>query len=39
MVARSSQPKTLSDFFARSPLAAARIDLEREDDYGREIDL
>jgi antitoxin Phd len=39
MVARSRQPKTLSEFFARSPLAAAKIDLEREQDYGREIDL
>ena len=36
---RSRQPESLSEFFARSPLAAAKIDLERELDYGREIDL
>jgi prevent-host-death family protein len=37
--ARSHQPKSLSEFFARSPLAKANIDFEREPDYGREIDL
>jgi antitoxin Phd len=39
LVARSRQPKRLSDFFAKSPLAKANINLERELDYGREIDL
>jgi prevent-host-death family protein len=37
--ARSQQPKRLSEFFARSPLAEVGIDLERERDYGREVDL
>ena len=37
--ARSSQPKSLVEFFARSPLAKANIDLERKPDYGREIEL
>jgi antitoxin Phd len=37
--ARSRQPKRLSEFFAHSPLAKANLDLEREPDYGREIDL
>ncbi len=37
--ARSKQPKTLSEFFAQSPLAKFHVDLEREQDYGREIDL
>jgi len=39
MVARSRQPKSLSEFFAHSPLAAANIDFARDRDYGREIDL
>jgi len=39
LVARSRQPKRLSEFFAKSPLAKAKINLERELDYGREIDL
>ncbi len=37
--ARSRQPKSLVEFFARSPLAKANIDLERKPDYGREIEL
>jgi prevent-host-death family protein len=37
--ARSRQPKRLSEFFARSPLAEAKLDLAREVDYGREVDL
>lgn len=39
LVARSRQPKRLSEFFAKSPLAKANINLERQLDYGREIDL
>lgn len=39
LVARSCHPKTLSEFFAHSPLAKAKLDLSREPDYGREIDL
>jgi prevent-host-death family protein len=37
--ARSQQPRRLSEFFARSPLAKAKLDLERDVDYGREVDL
>lgn len=37
--ARARQPKRLSEFFASSPLAKAKIDLKREPDYGRDIDL
>jgi antitoxin Phd len=36
---RSRQPESLVEFFAKSPLAGANLDLERTDDYGREIDL
>jgi antitoxin Phd len=37
--ARSHQPQSLVEFFAESPLAKIRIDLEREPDYGRAIEL
>ena len=37
--ALSRQPKSLVEFFARSPLAKAKIDVERKPDYGREIEL
>lgn len=37
--ARSKQPESLVEFFAKSPLAGANLDLERTPDYGREIDL
>lgn len=37
--ARSRQPQNLVDFFADSPLAKIAIDLEREPDYGRTIEL
>jgi prevent-host-death family protein len=37
--ARSKQPATLVEFFAKSPLAGANLDLDRSRDYGREIDL
>lgn len=36
---RAQQPNTLSEFFAASPLAKAKIKLDRKPDYGREIDL
>jgi antitoxin Phd len=35
----SRQPRSLVEFFAKSPLKGANLDLERSDDYGREIDL
>jgi prevent-host-death family protein len=37
--ARSRQPESLVEFFAKSPLAGANLDLDRSLDYGREIDL
>jgi antitoxin Phd len=36
---RAAQPKSLSKFFADSPLAGYGIDLERKPDYGRPVDL
>jgi prevent-host-death family protein len=36
---RAAQPKSLSKFFADSPLAGSGIDLERKPDYGRPVDL
>ena len=37
--ARSRQPESLVQFFAESPLAKVRIDLERKTDYGRSVEL
>ena len=37
--ARDRQPESLVEFFANSPLAEVTIDLEREPDYGRVIEL
>jgi antitoxin Phd len=39
LTARAQQPESLVEFFAKSPLAKAKVNLEREPDYGREIDL
>ena len=37
---RSAQPrKNLAQFLMESPLAGAELDLERQKDYGRPIDL
>jgi antitoxin Phd len=36
---RAAQPKSLSKFFADSPLVGSDIDLERKPDYGRAVDL
>jgi antitoxin Phd len=36
---RASQPKSLSKFFAESPLSRVSIDLERKPDYGRPVEL
>jgi prevent-host-death family protein len=35
----AQQPKSLSRFFADSPLAGSGIDLERKPDYGRKVEL
>ena len=37
--ARVRQPESLVEFFAESPLAEIAIDLEREPDYGRVVEL
>jgi hypothetical protein len=37
--ARSSQPQSLVEFFAQSPLAKVKIDLRRKRDYGRKVKL
>jgi antitoxin Phd len=37
--ARSRQPQSLVEFFAKSPLSRVRIDLERNPDDGRTIEL
>ncbi len=39
LTARRRQPKSLVEFFRRSPLRAAKLDLKREPDYGRDIEL
>jgi prevent-host-death family protein len=36
---RDRQPKSLSKFFAESPLAKVSIDLERKPDFGRAVEL
>ncbi len=37
--AEKEDGESLLDFFKRSPLWGSGIDIERRDDYGREIDL
>jgi prevent-host-death family protein len=37
--ARAKQPESLVEFFAKSPLAGANLELDRPRDYGRDIDL
>jgi prevent-host-death family protein len=39
LVGRSHQPKSLAQFFRESPLVGVELDLEREKDEGRKIDL
>jgi prevent-host-death family protein len=39
LLARSSQPKSLVEFFKRSPLAGLDLHIERDRDVGRHIDL
>lgn len=38
LLARSRQPQSLVRFFAESPLARARINLDRKPDYGRTVE-
>src|SRR5262249_53507273 len=37
--ARFRQPQSLVEFFAKSPLVSAKLDLDRSPDYGRPIEL
>ncbi len=39
LTARAKQPKSLMQFLAESPLVGSGIDLEREEDYGRDVEL
>jgi prevent-host-death family protein len=39
LVGRSHQPKSLAQFFRESPLVGVELNLEREKDEGRDIDL
>ena len=39
LVARSSEPKTLVEFFRQSPLAGVDLEIERDMDPGRDIDF
>jgi prevent-host-death family protein len=39
LIGKSHQPKSLAQFFRESPLVGAELDLQREKDQGREIDL
>jgi hypothetical protein len=36
---KSHQPKNLVQFFRQSPLVGVELDLERDRDTGRDIDL
>jgi antitoxin Phd len=39
LTVKSRQPKTIVQFFRKSPLAGVKFDLERDQDTGRDIDL
>lgn len=39
LTGRASQAMTLVEFFTKSPLAGAGLDLERPPDHGREVEL
>jgi prevent-host-death family protein len=39
LTGRSSQPKSIVQFFRESPLMGLELDIERNKDTGREIDL
>lgn len=39
LVGKSHQPKNLVEFFRRSPLVGVDLDLERNRDPGRDVDL
>jgi hypothetical protein len=39
LVARSRQPRSLVQFFRESPLVGVDLDLERDHDMGRDLEL
>jgi len=39
LVVRSHQPESLVQFFRESPLVGVKLDLERDKDTGRDVDL
>jgi antitoxin Phd len=39
LTARRRQPKSLVEFFRRSPLCGLDLDLKKDNDSGRDIDL
>lgn len=39
LVSKSRQPKSLVQFFRQSPLVGVDLDLKRDRDAGRDIDL
>lgn len=39
LTARSNQPKSIVEFFRASPLAGIDLDLERDQDTGRDIEI
>ncbi|MBZ5608494.1 MAG: type II toxin-antitoxin system Phd/YefM family antitoxin [Acidobacteriia bacterium] len=39
LMAKSRQPKSIVQFFRESPLAGVHLDLERDRDIGRDIEL
>jgi antitoxin Phd len=39
LTARARQPKSFVQFMRESPLVGSGINLERQEDYGREVDL
>jgi prevent-host-death family protein len=39
LTARARQPRSLVQFFRESPLVGVKLDLERDRDTGREIEL
>jgi prevent-host-death family protein len=39
LMVKSHQPKSIAQFFRESPLVGVQLDLERDKDTGRDIDL
>ena len=39
LISRPHQPKSIVQFFRQSPFVGVKLDLERDKDEGREIDL